>query len=67
MLKTHLDLKEFLDVWYRIADSTLISKMAFARAFHNVYIVTGIICLLRAFVSYLRGEGKTKCSGMLED
>lgn len=51
----------------QITESTLMSKMAFTRAFHNVYIVTGIICLVGAFLSYLRGESKVRYPAMLED
>jgi MFS family permease len=51
----------------QILENSLLSKIAFTQAFHNVYMVTGIICLVAAFSSYLRGESKTKYNVILQD
>lgn len=48
-------------------ENPLFAKTAFTEAFHNVYIVTGIVCLAAAFLTYLRGESKTRYQGMLHD
>ena len=51
----------------QITQRGLMSKMAFTRAFHNVYIVTGIICLVGAFLSYHGDESDVRYPAMLED
>lgn len=48
-------------------ENPFLPKIAFAQAFHNVYIVTGIVCLVGAFLSYLRGESKARYPEMLQD
>lgn len=48
-------------------ETSLFSKIAFARAFHNVYIVAGTVCLVGAFLSYLRGESKVRYPGTSQD
>jgi len=48
-------------------ENPLLPKIAFAQGFHNVYIVTGIVCLVGAFLSYLRGESKARYPGTLPD
>ncbi len=51
----------------QLLDDSLIAKIAFTKAFHSVYIVTGIVCLAAAFFSYLRGESKARHRRLLQE
>jgi EmrB/QacA subfamily drug resistance transporter len=64
MIFTSSENHYLLQLRSQILENSLMSKMAFTRAFHNVYMVTGIVCLIAAFFSYLRGESKAKYNGI---
>ena len=51
----------------QLIENSLFAKTAFTKAFHSVYIVTGIVCLTAAFFSYLRGESKARYQRLLQD
>lgn len=51
----------------QLSQNPLFAKTAFTKAFHDVYILTGLVCLTAAFLSYLRGESKARYQGILQD